>query len=372
MRILNKYLAKEIGLIFLICLFSFLIFILIGKLLHLKNFLFGQSVSLLDIVELFIYLSPSFLIILIPASCMLSVFLSFLKMSSDRELIALQACGISFKNLFFFPLFFSILCCLVTFYTSFFLIPKGIDSFRNKCVDIIKSRTQLDLRPGIFISNFTNMLIYFQNLEPKNNIMEHVFIKYNRSIILASKGKVEFNTQNKKAVINLENGKIYNINLKNNYIVNFKLYNILINLKSMFGGLKFNEKKPKEMYSKDIYKLINSSKDKKIIRIAKMELQRRIALPLSCFILVLFILPFASSMSGIKQQFGIIFCLLFFIIYYSLYTLFYSLGETGKINPNLAMWMPNIIFMILSFINFYISLSDKYNQFIYKFIKILK
>ncbi|WP_456325398.1 LptF/LptG family permease, partial [Desulfonauticus submarinus] len=352
MTILNRYLAKEIGLGFFICLFSFLIFLLIGKLLHLKDFFLGQNISLKDIGELFLYLAPSFLIILVPASCMISVFLVFLKMSSERELLALKTSGMSYKQFFFFPLGFSFLCVLFSLYTSFFLIPKGIEMFREKCINILQSKTQISLQPGIFISNFPGITIYCKDINRVNNIMKNIFIVYKDSkdnkVILSSKGKIQFNKNDNLAIIDLSDGNIYNLSQKECSIIKFNSYKIGIDLKNMFSGIKLDNKKPKEMYFSEIKNTIKNSKDSKIIRVAKMELQRRIALPFSCLILVFFTLPFAFNLSGIKQQFGVIFCLLFFIIYYSLYLLFYSFGETGKISPSLAMWMPNIIFLILS------------------------
>lgn len=356
MRILNRYLAREIFVVFFICLFSFLIFILIGRLLHFKELFLGQNVQIKDIALAFFYLSPSFLIILIPISCMLSIFLVFLRMTSDREMIALRSCSLNYTNFTYFPFLFSVICFFISLYMAIVLLPKGIDNFREKCIEIIQSKTEFSLRPGIFSSSFPGIVIYPKSVDLKTKIMQGIFIEENRKeqnrVIVADKGYIYYDKDNNRMVFELLDGNIYIFSNKNSNILNYKRYDVILDLKNILGGFKLEDKKPKEMYLSELKKVINS--DSELSRIAKMELSRRLALPFSCLILSFFVLPLSLSLSGMKQQYGIIICLLSFLIYYSLYSLFYSLGETGKMYPYISMWMPNLIFLVLGGINFYL------------------
>lgn len=84
---------KELVSIFLLCLGALLSLILIGRGLQLRELFLGLDLGLTDATLLFLYLVPFFMLLVVPVACMLSVFLTFLRMSTDRELVALKAGG---------------------------------------------------------------------------------------------------------------------------------------------------------------------------------------------------------------------------------------------------------------------------------------
>jgi Predicted permease YjgP/YjgQ family. len=73
-KLLQRELFREMCLIASICLGGFLCLILLGRLLQLRDLFLTQGVTILDLAKLFVYLSPFFLILLIPVSCMLGFF----------------------------------------------------------------------------------------------------------------------------------------------------------------------------------------------------------------------------------------------------------------------------------------------------------
>ncbi|MDP3430521.1 MAG: LptF/LptG family permease, partial [Desulfomicrobium sp.] len=116
--LLQRELFKEMGIIASICLGGFLCLILLGRLLQLRDLFMGQGVTFFDLIKLFVFLSPLFLVMLIPVSCMLGLFLTFLRMGTDRELISLRAGGISVWPLLPAPMLLCLLCCGATLWIS--------------------------------------------------------------------------------------------------------------------------------------------------------------------------------------------------------------------------------------------------------------
>lgn len=96
MRLLQREIFKETSALFFICVCGFLSLILIGRMLQMRELFMSQGVTLLDLGRLFLYLSPFFLLLILPVACMLSQFLTFLRMGSDREITALKAGGSEF------------------------------------------------------------------------------------------------------------------------------------------------------------------------------------------------------------------------------------------------------------------------------------
>lgn len=70
------------------------------------------SRRILDTVLLFGYMTPLFLMLVIPIACMLSVFLTFLRMSTDRRAGRPACGGINIYQMLPAPLLFSVIMLL--------------------------------------------------------------------------------------------------------------------------------------------------------------------------------------------------------------------------------------------------------------------
>ena len=91
--IVNRYILKEMFPPFIICL-GFLSFVfLLAQILEITNMVVNYNASLLSVFLLILYYTPEFLQYTIPMSVMMAVLLTFLKMASDNEIIAIKAGG---------------------------------------------------------------------------------------------------------------------------------------------------------------------------------------------------------------------------------------------------------------------------------------
>ena len=93
--LLQRQIVKEIANLFVLAVGVLLTLILISRAVQMRELFLGLDLGILDTVLLFGYMTPLFLMLVIPIACMLSVFLTFLRMSTDRELVALRAGGIN-------------------------------------------------------------------------------------------------------------------------------------------------------------------------------------------------------------------------------------------------------------------------------------
>ena len=89
--LLQRQIFKEIANLFVLAVGVLLTLILISRAVQMRELFLGLDLGILDTVLLFGYMTPLFLMLVIPIACMLSVFLTFLRMSTDRELVALRA-----------------------------------------------------------------------------------------------------------------------------------------------------------------------------------------------------------------------------------------------------------------------------------------
>ena len=336
---------------------SLLSLLLIGRLLQLRELFLSQSMGLLDVGALFAYLSPFFLLLIIPISCMLAVFLTFLRMSTDLESTALRASGVSLYQMLPAPVVFCLLCAAANVVISFWGVSWGMENFRDKVLEMARTRTRLVLQPGVFNKDFPGLTVYAQQADPGDGALRTVFVKDETrpgvsATILAPTGSVRTDADKGEIVFHLENGRIYRQETDGVSVVGFGAYEVRMDLSRLLAGYDLGKVRPKEMSWERLKALdgdpsIRDVDDGNYARKVRVEVHKRLALPLACVVLGLFALPMAASFSGLNRQWGLILALGFFLFYYTLLSLGLSLGETGAVPPVFGLWLPNGLFLVV-------------------------
>ena len=108
--LLQRQIFRETSHLFVLGTGVLLTLILISRAVQMRELFLGLDLGIFDTVLLFAYMTPLFLMLVIPISCMLSVFLTFLRMSTDRELVALRAGGVSIWQMLPAPVLYSLQC----------------------------------------------------------------------------------------------------------------------------------------------------------------------------------------------------------------------------------------------------------------------
>lgn len=368
MHLLNRRIFFECVKVFVISVIVLMVFVLMGRALQLKDTLMGLELGFADTLLVFLYLSPSFLLIMMPVSAMLAVFLTFLRMGSDKELIAIKAGGISLYQMFKAPLFFGIACTLLCFWISFSLIASGANNFRSHILDIAQNRVNIALQPGVFNQDIPGIVFFAKKVDVNNGTLAEVMVedssKENVSLtILAPFGNLSVDYLKGDLVMLLKNGTIYSEEDNKITKLLFEEYVLRFSLSRLFKGFDLGPIEPKEMGWNDLsafdLEKIAESNDllsKKI----EVEMHKRILFPFSCLVLTIFAVPIASSFQGMHRQFGLVLALIIFFTYYVLVSLGMNLAEYSGMNPYLTIWLPVLFFFAVSLYGVYLSANERF------------
>lgn len=335
----------------------------------MKEIFLGQSLGILELGRLFFYLSPFFLLLLMPICCMLAVFLTFLRMSSERELVALKAGGISLYSLLPAPIFFCLLCTAANFGVAFWGISWGMDNFKDTVLELARNRTQIMIQPGVFNNDFPGLTIFAERFEPETQEMRLIFVQDSRdddssATIVAQRGRVVTDQERGRLQFLLLDGSIYRMAEGQVYTLKFQTYLVNLDIWKTFDAGQVSETKPREMSLAMLRKLaanenLAKDRDENYARKVRVELQKRYTLPAACLVLGLFALPFACSFMGVKQYVGVLMSLGMFLIYYTAYSVNISLGESGFLKPEIGLWLPNVFFSVLAVIGIRMTVREK-------------
>ncbi len=346
------------ALLFAVCLVSLLSLVLMGRMLQLRELIMTLGLSLADVVLLFFYLSPFFMLLIIPVACMLGVFLTFLRMSSDNELLALRSGGVSLYRLLPATVLFCVLCAGLTLFTSLFGLSWGMAQFRDTMVEYARNKTQLMLQPGIFNQDFPGLMVYARSVNLQHGLMENIIVedstrKGATATILAPLGVLRTVPGRGQVIIALQDGRIYRQEGESVSVLHFDNYQVRLDLTKVLKDFDVDVQKPKEMSWERLRSLNQDPQaldeyDDKYRRKLEVELHKRWVFPAACLVLGLFALPLAMAFEGLRRQLGFFLALGFFMAYYSLLSLGLSLGETGTLNPAVGLWLPNLFFLLLA------------------------
>jgi lipopolysaccharide export system permease protein len=337
-----------------VLVFTFIL--IMFQLLKFTEFIVVHNIDYKIIFSLIYYLIVAFLPITVPVSFLFSVLITFNRLSSDSEITAFKAAGVSIYQLMMPVMSISVFAALLTLYVSFYDGPWGNRNFENSIHKISATRTTIQVREGLFNDDLTkNFMIYVGKVVSDKDYMENIFIYDERDkktpvAITASKAKLQMDSETKKADLLLYNGFITFVNnVGTKYRrANFKDYKIVLhegeyvadripNLPSMtYGELRngINEYK----------KAGNSSWVNKML----VEFNRRFAIPFACLIFGFMGVALGNT-NNRNIQFGAGFVsFIIMLSYWIIYIVSSSMGSKGDINPTLSVWLANIIFSIFA------------------------
>ncbi|MGE4299336.1 MAG: LPS export ABC transporter permease LptF [Desulfovibrionaceae bacterium] len=366
---MHRNIFRELLSLFALTLGALLSLILIGRVLQMRDLFMSLNLDIMDLGLLFVYLGPFFLLLLIPIACMLSVFLTFLRMSTDRELVALKAGGVSLYQMLPAPLLFCVLCTVLNVWVSVHGIAWGMDNFRATILDYAKTKTQLALQPGIFNRDFPGLVVYARQADAATGLLEDVLVQDRTrsdmtATILAPRGLLRTETDTGRLSFVLRDGSIYRQEGDRVSVLEFGAYAVRLNLGNLFGNAGLEEVKPKEMRWEqlgDIEANPSGVADKggNYYRKIVLERQKRLALPFACLVLGLFAMPLACAFEGLKRHLGFVLAMGMFLVYYTLFSLGLTLGEGGAVAAGTGVWAPNLLFLGLGAVMFRLTARER-------------
>jgi lipopolysaccharide export system permease protein len=349
--LINRYIFKELLSPFVISLFFLTFVFLMTRIPEITNMVVNYNADLSAVLLMIIYTLPRFLEFTIPMSVMISILLTFMRMSGENEIVALKGAGVSLYKLLPPVLLFCLLGLTLCMWVTVFGVSWGKLSIKKKSIEIARSSIDAALQERQFNSELEDVMIYVAHVDMKTRNLTDVFIEDRRT-----KGIVSISTAPKGRLIRLENERFYTIRLFNGMInqvdmdensvstIRFQEYDINIDLNAMDTKGSTISKELDERSLGDLIRFIRSGKlDKGHLNAALIELHEKFSIPVACLTLGILAFPLGIQSASLRRSSGFSLGIFFFLFYYCLLAAGWSAGESGHYPPILAMWLPNVV-----------------------------
>ena len=360
LSILDRYLITEIILFFLfsVGLFSSL-GVAIGTITDLAYKITEYNLPIKTALKIFLLNIPEFVAYALPISVLLATLLTYGRLSSDSELIALRSVGINIYRLVTPLLLFSILVTAITFVFNEFVVPATNWQAIILQEKYTKSESSLWQKQDIFYPEYElsnrgeqnperqiKRLFYAEGFDGKlfHNL---TVLNWSANILtqIISCETAQWNSS--KNIWDFFQGKIEYLSERRTQFFTHQQFTFPQSLLI----LSSQEIDPFEMnifQAQNYLKIIQASGDRKKTLLFQVRIQQKIAFPFTCIVFACIGSAIGISSQAINRARGFGLCVGIVFSYYLLAFLVGALGLVGVIPALLAAWLPNLFGFIIA------------------------
>ncbi len=330
--------------------FSFIF--LMTQIIQIMNLVVNHRVGLSVVGWMILYTLPFFMEFIIPMSVMMSVLLTFLRLSGDNEILALKNGGLSVYNMMPPVMLFCLVGALLTASTALYGLPWGRMSIKKLTAQVASTNLDIGIKERTFIDSFKGVMLYVNKMDARTRTLSDVFIEDQRTqdaiiTVVAPKGQMESDPDTHQFLLRLYEGTINQVDVKSRSVntVQFATYDIHLDTRqALAAAVALGPKHPEEMSLSEIRQYLAASTEKNSkYYLTLMEFHKKFSLPFACIALGLLAVPLGIQSRSSRRSFGISLGIFFFLMYYMLLSAGWVFGEKGIYPPLLGMWVPNLI-----------------------------
>lgn len=214
MGTLGRYTLKEMLRPALAWLGFLYLLLLVMAFLRGTEVLLGSAVTLGDLLQFTLMMTPQFVIQAAPVALLLGLLLGFGRLADDGELKAMQSLGLAPSRLLAGPLILGGALSLVLLGLVFTLQPWGLKGVREAANEIIKRNVAANVKPGVFDEEVADFTLYAEQVTKDG--WKNVLVYDGRDaqapmLVLAKEGKAAPRAQGEGLELLLEGGAMHQL-----------------------------------------------------------------------------------------------------------------------------------------------------------------
>ena len=349
MKILDRYLVRELIPPFGLGLSVFTFILLMGKILRLTEVIITNRIPLKTVTLLILSLLPSLLIFIIPMSFLFAILILYGRMSADNEILALRSAGVSLYRIIAPVFFASFFVFGATLCISCFIIPKGNAAFRQLILKATWKNAVLGLKEKTFNDNLEDFIIYVNEISGSS--LHGVMVSDQRRkgemvSIFANRGELIANNQLFKLILHLKDGEIHRNNpnkVREYQRLTFSTYDLLLS-----GSLPEDKRDFRVMGLRELWQEIQKKRE---LQPPPYRLliawQQKFSLPFACVVFALVGCPLGIQNRRGTRFSGFGLSLIIILLYYALLAVGKTMVYGGWLPAWPAIWMPNFLLILM-------------------------
>jgi LPS export ABC transporter permease LptF/LPS export ABC transporter permease LptG len=349
-RILDRYVIRELLLPMGLSLVLLTFILVIPPILRDAEELIVKGIAWSTFLHVLVLLLPQALSLTIPMAVLLGLLIGLGRLSSDREFVALQSCGVSPFGLIRPVALVAVLATAATAHQIIVALPGANQTFREITFNVIANRAESNVKPRVFYGEFPNRTIYARDVMPggwRDVFLADTSTPNQTTVYFAKEGRLLVDRAKRSVALELTGATRHTTSTTkpDDYEgADYDRVEFLLDPDTVFPNIK-PTKTSREMSIAELRaSIVAGAALGDPGNVQRYEIQQKFAIPVAC--LVLAIIGLALGVSNRKDGrfasfvlgFGVIFA------YYVVLWTVRAAAFTGRIPAGLGPWIPNLIF----------------------------
>lgn len=358
LKIADRYILREVLRPFGLGLLVLTFLLMLPPIMDYAEDLIAKGVDGVTIFKIMATLIPQGLGITIPMALLIGTLMGLGRMSTDRETVALQACGVSIYRMLAPLVLLAIGAAGATCYTMVVALPDANQAFREITFRVVANRAEGEVKSRVFYDAFPNVMLYVREVSATGTGWSDVFLADTRNpdrpdIFVAEQGRVVIDRERRLVDIVLHNGTrhvsdatdptAYETHDFEEIIIGLDPESVFPRTGPQRGLAEFTLPQLRDEEAR--LKQLGLPAHRPI-----MERHRKFSIPVACLVFVLIGLGLGvtSRKDGKLGSFvlgiGVIFA--YYVIMYT----GEAMAKGALVAPHFAMWLPNIVLGVVGLV----------------------
>ncbi len=350
MRTLDRYVIREVLAPFALALLVLTFILIIPFIIAQAETMIAKGVPWATVARVMVTLLPQALGLTIPMSLLIALLVAFGRLSSDRELVAMRACGISPVRLLRPAFLVGVAAWAATSWVMILAIPDANQTFREITSRLVADRAEGEVKPRVFFEDFPGFVVYVRDV-PATGGWTGVLAADTRDpehpvIYLARQGRMLVDRAQRTIQMVLADGTRHSTSARepDGYEVGtFKETIVPLDPESVFPrtGPARGEREMTVAELRSRAAEVAARGDSPHNQL--MEIHKKFSIPAACLIFALIGVALGSSdrRDGTFSSFALGLAVIF--LQYALMLLGEAMAKGHYVSPWLAMWLANLV-----------------------------
>lgn len=359
---LDRYVIRETLGPFLLWLAGLTFVLEIPPIIEQGERLIAKGASFAIVSKVLLTLVPQALGITIPMSLLIGLLMSLGRLSADREVVALQACGVSLVRLLRPVTGLALAACGATMYVMIVAVPAANQAFRELTYRVVSSWTESQVRPHVFFQDFPNLVFYVGDSSPEGGWRDLFVADTSQPesprIYTASRGEIRIDNVKRTVQMVLADGQSHLIGgqePEKYEATQFERVVLTLDPATIFpreGPMKGDREMTVAELRRRIAGLDREREAAKRTGRSEapfsthnqmMAIHQKFSIPVACLVFALIALPLGVSTRKDGKLASFVLGGAVVYLYYIVMYVGQSLAKGGQVSPVLAAWLANVV-----------------------------
>jgi len=315
--------------------------------------------SLEDFFLSFLLLAPPLLAYTIPLAFLISMIWTLEQMKQEREFLAITASGVAPLRLLTPFIFFSTVTFVLAYVVTGYLGPASFSHYNSRLVDMARKSFMNDLKPGVLFDGIPGTLLIVGDFDRESGridglIMTRSDLSDNETgeIIIAQRGEIQPPTdETNDLILKIDKGTIHPVASAESEYRSGSFESLVSRIQGQAPRTSIRAKEYLMGASNEELRSwsgeTDNDPDRKLSAMYTVELNRRLAFPLTVLLYPFVVFPATVSTGRHGKIVAFSGSILLFMMNFLLFTLGSRLAYQGMIPAALGAWLP-VAFLLLA------------------------